>query len=60
MEDEEKAIRPRSAQDEWVRVDPDQPVYQSLHLCLYLAELPELNTSESDGKYSEGGQSPHK
>ena len=30
------------ARDEWVRVYPDRPAYQKLHLCQYLAELPEL------------------
>jgi hypothetical protein len=33
------------ARDEWVRVHPDdRPAYQRLHLCQYLAELPELGT----------------
>lgn len=52
MEDEEKTTPTTSAQDEWVRMDPDRPAYQKLHLCLYLAELPELTTSEPEAKDS--------
>jgi hypothetical protein len=32
------------ARDEWVRVYPDRPAYQKLHLCQYLVELPEPGT----------------
>ena len=42
MKDEPGAIEPQPAWDEWVRVNPDQPAYQKLHLCQYLAELPEF------------------
>jgi len=58
MGDEEKTILWKSSQDEWVRLDPDQQAYQKLHLCRYLAELPELPTSEPSGKESDGGESP--
>ena len=44
MKDKENATKPEAARDEWVRVSPDKPAYQKLHLCQYLAELPELGT----------------
>ena len=46
MKDKPSAIEPQPARDEWVRVDPDQPAYQKLHLCQYLAELPEFEGDE--------------
>ncbi|HME44323.1 MAG TPA: hypothetical protein VKF36_14620 [Syntrophorhabdales bacterium] len=46
MKDEPGAIEPQPARDEWVRVNPDQPACQKLHLCQYLAELPELGEEE--------------
>jgi len=33
--------------DSWVRVNPDEPTYQRLHLCKYLAELPDLSSGQT-------------
>ena len=46
MKDEPSDIEPEPAPDEWVRLSPHQPAYQKLHLCHYLAELPELEGDE--------------
>jgi len=40
--EEKDEKQPPQASDTWVRVWPDQPPYERLHLCTYLAELPEL------------------
>jgi hypothetical protein len=53
MKDEPSGIEPGPARDEWVRVNPDQPAYQKLHLCEYLAELPELGTEEPGKEQNE-------
>jgi hypothetical protein len=36
----------QSSLDSWVKVNPDEPAYQRLHLCKYLAELPELSSEQ--------------
>jgi len=46
MNDKENVTKPEPARDEWVRVNPDKPAYQRLHLCQYLAELPELEPNQ--------------
>ena len=37
----------QSSLDSWVKVDPDAPAYQRLHLCKYLSELPELSSEQT-------------
>ena len=38
--------QPPPSRDSWVKVNPDEPAYQRLHLCKYLAELPDLSTEK--------------
>jgi len=45
MKDEQQQpirVESEPARDEWVRVNPERSPYQRLHLCTYLAELPDL------------------
>jgi hypothetical protein len=41
------------ASDAWVRVWPDRPSYQRVHLCTYLAELPELGEEATPEEQSD-------
>jgi len=50
MKDKQKSTEPEPTPDEWVRVNPDQPVYQKLELCHYLAEFPGFGVEEAGGE----------
>jgi hypothetical protein len=52
MEEKDEKPEPQ-ASDTWVRVYPDQPPYQRLHLCTYLAELPELGEEDTPEEQSD-------
>jgi hypothetical protein len=46
MGENEQEQEENKTPDRWVKVNPDEPVYQRLHLCKYLAELPELSSEQ--------------
>jgi hypothetical protein len=47
VEEKKDGSEPERASNEWVTVRSDHLVYQKLHLCRYLAELPELGTGDA-------------
>ena len=49
MEDGASSTGGEGIPEGWVRYNPDEPIYERLHLCVYLSELADL---------SEGGRAP--
>jgi hypothetical protein len=43
---DQKDQKDKPSRDSWVKVNPEKPAYQRLHLCKYLAELPELPSED--------------
>jgi hypothetical protein len=50
MDDEKQDVS--RIEDSFVTYDPDRSVYERLHLCKYLMELPELTKSDVE-KYKD-------
>ena len=46
MENEEESVNRQKTPERMVIYKPDQLGYQTLHLCIYLRELPELNSED--------------
>jgi hypothetical protein len=46
MENEEESVNRQKTPERMVIYKPDELGYQTLHLCIYLRELPELNPED--------------
>jgi hypothetical protein len=48
MSNSEKTQTPKKRHKNLMVFDPEKPIYQKLHVCMYLAELEEEAQKESD------------